>query len=124
MPFGSKNPSAPKIFTTKEFIKDRSSLIGSPINIEKISSTRSYHIDKLGSNLEWVEIQFSDDREWFLDTPYPGIADIHVAMNIWFLSLIQEAKEIANPKLYPRTYSWLNRFLKYIKSKGIKPKKN
>ncbi len=69
-------------------------------------------------------MQFSDDnREWFLDTPYPSVADIHVAMSIWFLGIIQGAKEITKPNLYPKTYSWLDRFLKYTESNGIKPKR-
>ncbi|CAB4476042.1 hypothetical protein RhiirA5_362496 [Rhizophagus irregularis] len=123
LPIGSKEPSKPKLFSTKEFVEDRSSLIGAPINVEKRASERSYHLDKIRISLDWIELQFSDDRDWFLDTPYPGIADIHVAMNLWFYDILQIAKEVANSKLYPKTYSWLSRFLKYVKSNGIKPEK-
>lgn len=123
MPFGSKDPSTPKLFSEKGFIEDRSLLIGAPINIERFSSLRPYYIDKVRTNLEWIELQFSDDRDWFLDTPYPGIADIQVAMNLWFYDFFQIAKEVANSKLYPKTYSWLSKFLKYIKSNGIGPEK-
>ncbi|CAI2166142.1 7095_t:CDS:10 [Funneliformis geosporum] len=124
IPFFSKDPSTPKIFTSKEFKDDRASLFGIPINTEKLLQTRPYFVDQIKSNFEWVELQFSDDdREWFLDTPYPSISDIHVASNIWFLDVTQGAKEISYPNLYPKTYSWFNRFLKYVKSSGIKPNK-
>jgi len=120
MPFYSKDPSIPKVWSLKEFIQDRVSLFGSPITSETINSARPYNGDKIRSNFEWIELQFSDDREWFLDTQTPGIADIHVAMNIWFLKRL---REVTNPELYPKTYSWLKRFIKYIKSIEIKPKK-
>ncbi|GBC08163.1 hypothetical protein RclHR1_07940002 [Rhizophagus clarus] len=123
LPFGSKDSSTPKIFTTKEFIEDRSSLIGLPIKVEVPLSKRLYHVDRIKTNLEWIELQLSDDREWFLDTPYPGIADIHVAMNLWFINYLGLIKDVMNSKLYPKTFSWLDRFLKYIKSNEIKPKK-
>src|SRR5437016_1382803 len=114
--FTSKDPATPKLFTTKEFIKDRESLIRSPINLEKMALQRPYLIDQIRSSLEWIELQFSEDnREWFLDTPYPSIADLHVAMIIWFLNIFQSANEVTNPNLYPKTFSWLNRFLQYIK---------
>jgi hypothetical protein len=123
LPFGSKDPSLPKIFNTKEFIEDRASLMGAPLNVERLSSMKSYHIDRVRMNLEYIELQLSDDREWFLDTIYPGIADIHVVMNIWVLNSYQIAKEVANSKLYPKTYSLFNRFLKYVKKNEIKPEK-
>src|SRR5687767_5555252 len=97
-------------------MEHRASLAGSPIDPERLSLIRPYFVDQVRSNFEWIELQFSDNREWFLDTSHPGIADIHVAVNIWFLGVIQAAKEIANPNLYPKTYSWLNRFLEYTKS--------
>ncbi|CAI2173214.1 19832_t:CDS:2 [Funneliformis geosporum] len=109
-----KEPSTPKFFSSKELLEDRSSLIGSPIN-----QKNSYLIDQIRSNLEWIELQLSGDREWFFDTPYPSIADTHVAMNVWFLDFIKGANEITKPDLYPKTYSWLDRFLKYIKIEWI-----
>src|ERR1043165_206178 len=119
MPFDSKGPSTPKV--SKKFIEDR---VGIPIDLEQLPLIRSYFVDQARSNFEWIELQFSDDdREWFLDTPHPSIADIHVAMNVWFLGVIRGAKEITNPNLYPKTYSWFNRFLKYIESNGTKAKR-
>ncbi|CAG8510283.1 6921_t:CDS:2 [Funneliformis caledonium] len=123
-PYDSKDPSMPKLFSSKEFKEDRSSLLGTPVKPEILLQARQYNVDKIRSNFEWVELQFSDDdREWFLDTPYPSIFDIHVATNIWFLGVIQGAKDVLNPNLYPKTYSWYRKFLKYVKSNGIKPKK-
>ncbi|CAG8438351.1 3713_t:CDS:2 [Acaulospora colombiana] len=119
--FVSTDPSAPKIFTTPNFLSDRSSLIGKPVNLQKLRSERSQIIDRIRSNLEWIEQQLEDDREWFLDTLTPGMPDIHVAANLFFLGISRSASELSIAQNYPKTYAWFNRFRKYIKENEKSP---
>src|SRR5437764_3515758 len=114
-PFSSEDPNAPAIFKSKEFINDRSSLTNRQLDLDELKSRRPLIIDKLKSNYEWIELQLSDDRQWFLDTITPSIGDIHVATNIWFMNSASSNKEFENlSELYPKTYQWFNRFIKFI----------
>lgn len=82
----------------------------------KLKPLRPFIIDKLKSNYEWIELQLSDDRQWFLDTSTPSIGDIHAAMNIWFLNITKTTKEFENISgLYPKTHQWFNRFIKFTR---------
>ncbi|CAG8510296.1 404_t:CDS:2 [Acaulospora colombiana] len=117
----STDPSTPKFLTTSNFLSDRSSLMGRPFNLQKLRSDRPQIIDQIRSNLEWIEQQLDDDREWFLDTLTPGIADIHVATNLFLLGFTRSANELSIAQNYPKTYAWFNRFGKYIKESEKPP---
>ncbi|RHZ89199.1 hypothetical protein Glove_18g47 [Diversispora epigaea] len=117
----SIDPSTPKIFTSKEFLEDRSVLLGYKINLEKLLPTRPQILDEIRSHFELTELQLNDDREWFLDTVTPGIADIHVGAQLFFLNITKSANDIANPEKYPKTYKWFQRFGKYIGENQLPP---
>ncbi|CAJ0828622.1 2019_t:CDS:2, partial [Entrophospora sp. SA101] len=87
------------------------------IEPDKLKSLRSFILDTLKSNYEWIELQLSDDWQWLLDANTPSIGDIHVAMNIWFLNTTKDAtKEFGNiSELYPKIHQWFGRFIKFIK---------
>nr|CAG8573114.1 3744_t:CDS:2 [Entrophospora candida] len=111
-----EDPNTSTIFKSQEFLNDRSLLMNKKIEPNKLKSFRPFILDTLRSNYEWIELQLSDDRQWFLDTNTPSIGDIHVAMNIWFLNFTKNAKEFENiSELYPKTHQWFNRFIKFIK---------
>ncbi|CAG8438317.1 10140_t:CDS:10 [Diversispora eburnea] len=112
--FASIDPKTPKIFLSKEFIDDRSSLIGYRIDPEKLLSTRSQTLDELRSCLELTESQLNDDREWFLDTVTPGMADINIGVQLFFLNVTKSAQEFTSLEKYPKTYKWFQRFRNYV----------
>nr|CAG8442685.1 9276_t:CDS:2 [Entrophospora candida] len=112
-----EDPNAPAIFKSQELLNDRSLLMNQKIEPNKLKPLRPFIIDALKSNYEWIELQLSDDRQWFLDTSTPSIGDIHVAMNIWFLNVNKGAtKEFGDiTELYPKTHQWFDRFIKFIR---------
>jgi hypothetical protein len=93
------------------------------INLKKMSKSRPMMLDNLRTSFEWFEMQLADNREWILDTPYPSVADIHVAVHIWFLKSTRGAPEVARQDLYPHTYAWFTRLDTYAKTHRKKPTK-
>ncbi|CAG8775418.1 3061_t:CDS:2, partial [Acaulospora morrowiae] len=119
--YTSINSSTPGIFTTPEFLSDRSSLFGQQVDLQKLKLDRPQVLDQIRSSFEWVEQQLNDGREWFLDTTTPGVADIQIAINLFFLGITRGASELSADKNYPKAYEWFGRFRKFIKENERPP---
>ncbi|RUS19294.1 hypothetical protein BC937DRAFT_87715, partial [Endogone sp. FLAS-F59071] len=86
--------------------------------------------EQLLPHLHTIEKQLADGRIWLLDTAVPGLADIHVAMNVWFVEFLGKnavaakvpggARDVFNPQTFPRTFEWIKRFNEYIDARKVK----
>lgn len=82
--FGSIGEQMPEAF-----LKDRAEFRGAPFDIERMKAAVPNAQDQVRAALEWVETGLADGRKFLLGDA-PGLADLNVYFNVWFLQRAAE----------------------------------
>lgn len=114
--FGQLGDSVPK-----EFIEDRSKLMGQGFDTEQMKAAVPMLRDALRAQLDWLERQLGDGREFLLGAA-PGLADFTTYHPIWFLKSFYPpaAAELART---PGVAAWAERVaaIGHGRSKPMQP---
>lgn len=100
-----------------DFIKDRSTFFGAPLDVKAVQAARPQTMSKLASHYALVEEQLSDDREWLFDTELPGLADISVHFLLAWVGGFQGVESLYDKTQIPRTIKWLSRVSAFLENK-------
>ncbi|KAF7345668.1 Glutathione s-transferase [Mycena venus] len=97
-----------------EFVKDRSTLLGGPINLEALAAGRGKALSTLSTHLSLVEEQLSDGREWLFDTELPSLADVSVHFVFAWIKRNPAAESLFDVSTFPKSLKWLARMAAYL----------
>jgi len=101
----------------KEFIADRTKMSGRPFDVDAMKAAAPIMRDQWRSQLLWIEERLAGGRlagtgDWLVGTK-PGMIDVHVQMNPWFVEknvpdFLEECFESA-----PLTKDWYQRLKQF-----------
>ncbi|KAJ7648384.1 hypothetical protein DFH06DRAFT_1332619 [Mycena polygramma] len=97
-----------------EFVKDRETLLGGPINFEAMAAGRPKSLSALSTHFALVEDQLSDGREWLFDTELPSLADISVHFVLVWIKRIPAAEPLFEAGTVPKLLEWLARITAHL----------
>ncbi|KAJ3571432.1 hypothetical protein NP233_g3763 [Leucocoprinus birnbaumii] len=100
-----------------DFIKDRSTFFGAPLDVKAIQAARPQTMSKLASHYALIEEQLSDDRQWLFDTESPSLADISVHFLLAWVNNFRGVESLYDEKQIPRTIKWLSRVSAFLENK-------
>ncbi|KAF5321601.1 hypothetical protein D9619_000286 [Psilocybe cf. subviscida] len=106
------------------FLKDRSELRGSPIDVKAIAANRPVALATLSSHITSLEQQLADGRAFLFATTAPSLADISVHFIFNWVRGFPGTKELFDAKRTPKVVEWLARVtsrLQFLKSSLPKP---
>lgn len=91
----------------KDFREDREQLRGSKFDVEAMKAAIPQMRDQLRAHVDWIETQLGDGRAFF-GGPRPGLGDIHIYMNVWYVrtNMPDAATLFAR---FPRLLAWEQR---------------
>jgi glutathione S-transferase len=94
----------------KEFIDDRSKLMGQTFNVAQMKAAVPMLRDSLRAQLDWLDVQLADGRTYLLGST-PGLADFTTYHPVWFLKSFYPpaAEELART---PNVAAWAERVAK------------
>lgn len=114
--FGQLGDAVPR-----EFIEDRSALMGQTFDVEQMKAAVPVLRDSLRAQLDWLEAQLSDGRAYLLGAT-PGLADFTAYHPVWFLRSFYPpaAEELART---PSVSGWAERVaaIGHGESKAMEP---
>ncbi|KJA30040.1 hypothetical protein HYPSUDRAFT_32093 [Hypholoma sublateritium FD-334 SS-4] len=97
------------------FIKDRSALVGGPIDPQAMVARRPAAESILTTNMALIEEQLSDGRDWLFDTELPGLADISVHFILAWARGFPGTEALFDKSKNPHVIQWLDRLSKFFK---------
>jgi glutathione S-transferase len=103
------------------FLADRADLLNGTMTYtpEAMAAARPDAINDVRKFVELLETTlFSDGREWLMNTDSPSLADIEAVWPLHWISLIPGAlpPDQISATLYPKVFSWIERFGKAVAS--------
>jgi len=96
------------------FIRDRSALLSTPIDIPRVLAAREKSITTLSAYLSLLEEQFKDGREWLFDTEQPSLGDISVHFTLNTVKVSPVGKRLIDTVNFPNTVKWLAHVSNFI----------
>ena len=129
MPYWSSN----SMVQNKTFLDDRQKMMGGRrMTAESMQAGRPEGLQNMRQAFELMEYTFlADGRQWILGTGEPTVADIDAVWPFEWLVVDRGMKgalpeDQFSEKNFPKTYSWIQRFMgeiKAAKERASKPKK-
>ncbi|KIL57905.1 hypothetical protein M378DRAFT_87284, partial [Amanita muscaria Koide BX008] len=101
----------------ESFLRDRTNLSAAPIDPKAIVASRERTLSTLSCQLQLLEQQMSDGREWLLNTEEPGLVDISYHFIISWVRPFPAAKGLNLTERFPKITAWLERFSTVLKQK-------
>ncbi|KAJ3308541.1 hypothetical protein HDV04_001165 [Boothiomyces sp. JEL0838] len=90
-----------------DFLKDRSDLLGRPLNREAMLKNRPFALTYFTAHLDTIETQFLKEKKFVLGNL--SIADIHVGFAL--INYLKLAHPIS-PQTHPKVYEWVGELQK------------
>ncbi|KIY73763.1 hypothetical protein CYLTODRAFT_193631 [Cylindrobasidium torrendii FP15055 ss-10] len=90
-----------------EFLKDRESFAGAPMNRNYLVALRPKNYSILVSHI--TEELLADGRDWLFNTVTPSLADVALHFPIAWAMQFPSAKDLINSDSFPRTFKWMQR---------------
>ncbi|KAJ7512478.1 hypothetical protein B0H11DRAFT_2214273 [Mycena galericulata] len=118
--FFSAVPLVPWETRPAAFVKDRSDMLGAPIDIDAVVASRGQALSMLSTYLFLIEEQLSDGREWLFDTELPSLADISVHFVYVWIKNFNGVDSLFDAGTFPKSLEWLARVtdhLEHLKQK-------
>ncbi|KAK3719958.1 hypothetical protein LTR37_004081 [Vermiconidia calcicola] len=113
------------VFADAAFVKDRADFFGKGWKADDLKQQRPEGLVHVRQCFDITESLFADDRLWVGATEKPTLADLEGVWSIdWIISDLAPPKEYFSEDVYPKTYSWRNRFkteLEKARARAPKP---
>ncbi|KAJ7070070.1 hypothetical protein C8F01DRAFT_1016422 [Mycena amicta] len=97
-------------------VRDRESILGGPIDADKILAARPASISALASQIALLEEQLLDGREWLFDTEGPSYADVSAHFACGWAHRLLDPDSIFTADTFPQTVAWMGRLSDHLTS--------
>jgi glutathione S-transferase len=90
----------------KEFIEDRTKLMGGNVDFQTLMQGASSAADQLRAHAQWIDLQLGDGRPFLLGDR-PSLADAAAYHPVWFVRTLPPTKDTFSE--FPRLEAWAER---------------